>query len=573
MKGRSHLQSIQIKNLGVIESATVNLTEGLTVLTGETGAGKTMVLTALSLILGGKADQRLIRAGADRLVVAAEFLVDDALTKAVEELGGSTDDGVLLITRIVTPDGKSKATLGGVPVPAGTLATIGEELVEIHAQSSSIRLAKENVQRDLLDRFSANTELVQEYQTQLHLYKDISQRLVDLEKSLKNREAEIARLEELASLVKKFEITTDLYDDINNEISRLEAVEDLNKSVSQALEIINNEETNLAFGLRAAAKSLQTGRSLDKELGVLSDEFNEGLRSIESVASDLARYRDKLNADPARFDFLQSRKAELNGLIKRFGKGEDKNAAINQILAESKSAADQIADLSGGGDRVQELRKKKELEFKGTVAAAMALSENRKNAAARASKSITNELSELALSGAVIEIEVNVPKEVSDKDLQLHGVDGVVINFSSHKSTKLAPLSKSASGGELSRVMLAIEVVLAQSSEIGTYIFDEVDAGVGGKAAIEVGKKLATVAKSAQVVVVTHLPQVAVWASNHLIVEKSDKGDVTESSITKVVGERRKIEIARLLSGQETSESAREHAGELLDLVDHSALR
>ena len=182
-------------------------------------------------------------------------------------------------------------------------------------------------------------------------------------------------------------------------------------------------------------------------------------------------------------------------------------------------------------------------------------------------------ISDLALTGSMLEISVEEPENLEESKLGNFGVDTVQFNFASHKSAKLSPLSKSASGGELSRVMLAIEVVLSQISQIGTFIFDEVDSGVGGKAAIEVGRKLATVANSSQVVVVTHLPQVAVWAKNHLVVEKSDNGDVVESSVFPVTGEERAIEIARLLSGQESSETAREHARELLEMVGNSAIR
>jgi DNA repair protein RecN (Recombination protein N) len=263
----------------------------------------------------------------------------------------------------------------------------------------------------------------------------------------------------------------------------------------------------------------------------------------------------------------------LNGVFKKFGKVDDKNEAINLLVKESLSAKSQIEDLSGGEDRVKELSKEVDREFKQTIDLAKKLSNSRIKAGVEASKEITKELSELALVGAEINIEIKSPDSILEKDLTTFGVDSVQFMFSSHKSAKMAPLSKSASGGELSRVMLAIEVVLSKSSAIGTFIFDEVDAGVGGKAAIEVGRKLASVSKSAQVVVVTHLPQVAVWANNHLMVEKSEKGDVIESSVFPVTGEARATEIARLLSGQEGSETAREHARELLELVGNSALR
>ena len=573
MKGHSKLLSIQIKNLGVIESATINLVDGLNVLTGETGAGKTMVLTALQLILGGKADAKLVRNGSDRLLVAAEFEVNRKFSEIVEELGGSVEDNILIITRTVTSDGKSKASLGGAPVPAATLASIGEELIEIHAQSSSLRLAKESVQRELIDLYAGNEEILNEYQNQLLKFKEAKNRLVELEKALKNRDSEISRLKEIADISKKFELSENIYDEISNEISKLEAVEDLNRSVVIALEILNGEDSNLTSGLQSSLKSLQIGANLDKELSTIASEFKDGLRTIQNVISDLERYKETLNADPARFDYLQSRKAELNGLVKRFGKNEEKNESINSLVMEAKSAKAQIEDLSGGEERLgelaKELKKEKELLFK----FAQELSELRKKAAKKASEDITREFSDLALTGSMLEISVEVPENLEESKLGNFGVDTVQFNFASHKSAKLSPLSKSASGGELSRVMLAIEVVLSQNSQIGTFIFDEVDSGVGGKAAIEVGRKLATVANSSQVVVVTHLPQVAVWAKNHLMVEKSDNGDVVESSVFPVTGEERAIEIARLLSGQESSETAREHARELLEMVGNSAIR
>ncbi len=573
MKGHSKLLSIQIKNLGVIESATINLVDGLNVLTGETGAGKTMVLTALQLILGGKADAKLVRNGSDRLLVAAEFEVNRKFSEIVEELGGSVEDNILLITRTVTSDGKSKASLGGAPVPAATLASIGEELIEIHAQSSSLRLAKESVQRELIDLYAGNEEILNEYQNQLLKFKEAKNRLVELEKALKNRDSEISRLKEITDISKKFELSENIYDEISNEISKLEAVEDLNRSVVIALEILNGEDSNLTSGLQSSLKSLQIGANLDKELSTIAGEFKDGLRTIQNVISDLERYKETLNADPARFDYLQSRKAELNGLVKRFGKNEEKNESINSLVMEAKSAKAQIEDLSGGEERLgelaKELKKEKELLFK----FAQELSESRKKAAKKASEDITREFSDLALTGSMLEISVEVPENLEESKLGNFGVDTVQFNFASHKSAKLSPLSKSASGGELSRVMLAIEVVLSQISQIGTFIFDEVDSGVGGKAAIEVGRKLATVANSSQVVVVTHLPQVAVWAKNHLVVEKSDNGDVVESSVFPVTGEERAIEIARLLSGQESSETAREHARELLEMVGNSAIR
>ena len=573
MKGHSQIKSIQIKNLGVIESTNLDFSDGLTVLTGETGAGKTMVLTALSLILGGKADGKLVRNGSERMLVAAEFVVDEYISDKVEELGGSTEDGVLLITRTVSADGKSKATIGGIPTTASTLSELGEELVEIHAQSSSLRLNKESVQRELIDRYANNQALLQDYLNRLTTYQKCVSRLSDLRKDFANRDSEISKLSEIASLVKKFELKENIYEDIDNEIGRLEAVEDLNKGVSTALTLLENEELNALGALQSAIKALGSAANLDRELGLIHSQMADEVRGIAAAVSELKNYQVNLNADPARFDYLQSRKSELVALAKKFGNSDNRNESINYLLSEAKNAHVKIEDLKGGEDRILQLEKETSLEFANTHKAALALSESRLKAAKEISKEITEELIELALPNAVIDIEVSIPREQNEKNFALHGIDRVEINFASHRSAKLSPLSKSASGGELSRVMLALEVVLSKGSKVGTYIFDEVDAGVGGKAAIEVGRKLAKVAKSSQVLVVTHLPQVAVWGNNHIVVEKSDAGDFTESSVFEVKDDRRKVEIARLLSGQEGSESAREHAGELLELVGNEALR
>ena len=264
---------------------------------------------------------------------------------------------------------------------------------------------------------------------------------------------------------------------------------------------------------------------------------------------------------------LQSRKAELNGLIKRFGKSDDKNDSLNQVILESNSALEMIADLTGGDNRIEEIRAELEKSFHKLQKSASILTKKRNDSALELGQEITKQLADLSLPNAIFEISVKSASSDSFKNYLSSGLDSIVFNFASHKSAKVAPLSKSASGGELSRVMLAIEVVLAKNASIGTYIFDEVDAGVGGKAAIEVGRKLTSVAKTSQVIVVSHLAQVAVWAQNHLVVEKSDQGDFIESSVSTVADERRKVEVARLLSGQEGSDSAREHAAELLELA------
>jgi len=281
----------------------------------------------------------------------------------------------------------------------------------------------------------------------------------------------------------------------------------------------------------------------------------------------LGRYLSKLEADPKRFDYLQGRKAEINALIKKYGVGTSKEEALAKLIEDGKSAKERLADLRGGEGRLSEMQTEASKTFKSLQAAATLLFEKRSESALKISNLVTSELAALSMPKATFKIEVSANDLNSFTNYSISGCDEIEFLFTSHDGGKLLPISKAASGGELSRVMLALEVVLAANSEIGTYIFDEVDAGVGGKAAVEVGRRLAKLAKSSQVIVVTHLAQVAVWADQHLVVEKNTSGSVSVSDVKNVTGEGRIVEIARLLSGQEESKSAREHAEELLSLV------
>jgi DNA repair protein RecN (Recombination protein N) len=294
------------------------------------------------------------------------------------------------------------------------------------------------------------------------------------------------------------------------------------------------------------------------------------LLNLQDISSDLSSYLSQLEADPNRFEKLQDRKASLNSLLKRYGKGSDKEAAFEQLLIDGKSAKERIADLSGGDQRVAELQKEADSFFKQLQEQGLALSKLRKVNGEKLSSQVTDEVRSLSMPNASFVIEQTVGEVKNSKSFTSNGIDEISILFSAHSGGTPLALNKVASGGELSRVMLALEVVIAEAEPIGTYIFDEVDAGVGGKAAIEVGRRLSKLSKSAQVIVITHLAQVAAWADNHLVVKKSENGLVTQSDVMEVRATERKIEIARMLSGQEDSQTAQEHAGELLAIVKNA---
>ena len=567
MKKRSLLQELSIKNLGVIDSAEVSFSNGLTVITGETGAGKTMVLTALNLILGAKSDSDLIRHGEERLQVAGIFDLTDEISKRIDDLGGVVEDEQVIINRSLTSQGRSKITIGGAPSTTAQVIELGESLIEIHAQSSSQRLAKSSVQRELLDAFgSCEAELVS-YSKLFAEQQNLRMKIKELESQLSARDSEIVKLSEFLVEFKKYEPKIGELSDIDSEIGKLGSVEELNTALISGLGLIAAEDSSLLSSLANSRKTLDQIKGRDINLDPLIDRFGDAIYELNESFADLERYLSSLEADPARYDFLQNRKSDLNTLIKKYGQSSDRMTAFSELLERAALTQDRIADLQGGEDRILQLRNLADENFMKLQEAGLMLTKKRSQGAMKLASGINIELTQLAMANAKVVVQVESSSSREFRNFSSTGLDEISFLFTSHEGGKLLPINKVASGGELSRVMLGVEVVLAQSSPVGTYVFDEVDAGVGGKAAVEVGRRLARLAKNSQVIVVTHLAQVACWADSHVVVAKSENGSVTQSDLSEVTGEARLKEIARLLSGQENSQTAREHARELLELV------
>ena len=566
--GKSSLEEISIRSLGVIESSNIEFKPGLTVLTGETGAGKTMVLTALGLVLGSKSDSDLVRAGQERAIVTGKFAVPKDLATQIIDAGGEIEEESVVISRTVSTAGKSRVLVGGVVSSAAAVSSFANSLVEIHAQSSSSKLTKPGVARELLDRF-AGIDLTA-YQQTFDQYQQMLRRINELKEQLSQADRQIAELSELADEFAKLNPKSGELVEIENEIAKLGSVEVLNQAVSAALNLFENEDLSAVNMLQQIRKSLDQVNGKDKQLDAITERYTESLLNLADISSDLSSYLSQLEADPNRFEKLQDRKASLNSLLKRYGKGSDKEAAFEQLLIDGKSAKERIADLSGGDQRVAELQKEADSLFKQLQDQGLALSKLRKINGEKLSSQVTDEVRSLSMPNASFVIEQTVGDVKNSKSFTSNGIDEISILFSAHSGGTPLALNKVASGGELSRVMLALEVVIAEAEPIGTYIFDEVDAGVGGKAAIEVGRRLSKLSKSAQVIVITHLAQVAAWADNHLVVKKSENGLVTQSDVMEVSATERKIEIARMLSGQEDSQTAQEHAGELLAIVKNA---
>lgn len=569
---RSLLQEISIRGLGVIDHASVEFQPGLNVITGETGAGKTMLLTALSLILGGKADSDLVRSGQERASITGEFIIPDKIDSELFELLNSSavdiEDGSLILTRNINKDGKSKAVAGGIPTTAAFLTEASSRLIEIHGQHANLVLAKANKQREMLDGYAGEVlaDALISYREKLSKYLELSNQIKELNRSLKDKDRLIAKLQEIESEYKKLKPRDGELADLDVLISRLESVEDLRVGVTGALSALSDEDAGALNSLQHAKRYLYSLKGKDPELDKLHERVSDALFNLVDSEADLTRYLEGLSADPAALETALQRKSLLTQFAKKHGESSDRLIAYQEAIAAGEGAAKKIAELSGGDESVDKLRKECEALRIEVLSAARLLTEIRTTKAKEFSDLVEAELRELSMPKARLQVLISSKSADSDSDLTPHGVDEVGFLFSAHGGTDLLPISKAASGGELSRLMLGIEVVIADTYPLGTYIFDEVDAGIGGKAALDVGRRLKKLAKQAQVIVVTHLPQVAIWADHHIVVEKNIEGAVTESTIRALTEEQRELEIARMLSGLQDSEHAQEHARELLNL-------
>ena len=557
MSDRTYLEEISIRNLGIIDQSTLELGSGLNVLTGETGAGKTMILTALALVLGGKSDSSLVRTGTERLVASAQFslpAVTADLKEIAESSGSDISEGSLILTRTVNSDGKSKAVAGGTTVPAATLANFADQLVEIHGQAANHQIVKPARQRELLDRYAGAkfSKELSSYQDLFSSYNELKARIKSAVDSASKKDREIAELEEFLLGWQKLKAVRGEYAETSNQIARLSSVEDLRAASAGATEALSDDTSGALTALGTARRYLDIAKGKDSKLDEIAGSIAEGFFLIDDAARELTSYLTALEADPGKLDVLQSRKAAISSFLKKYGSSIDPDEDLILLAARAKGAKESIADLNGGEDRIKELQNELAGIKNELVKSAKKLTDIRNEAALRLSKEVTAEISALAMPHTVFSIAVtsaNYAGALKESDFTNLGCDEIAMQIQGHAGAPLIALGKGAS---------------AQTHPVGTYIFDEVDAGVGVKAAIEVGRRLAALAKHTQVIVVTHLPQVAAWADTHFVVKKSSDGSVSQSDVTKLEDKARVEEIARMLAGLEGSASAQEHAAELL---------
>ena len=583
------LEEMRIAGLGVIADAVLSLHPGLTVVTGETGAGKTMVVSGLTLLFGGRADAGLVRTGSPSLVVEGRLALSSsspAVARAADAGGELDEDGVLLVSRTVSAEGRSRAHVGGRSVPVGVLGELAESLVALHGQHDQQRLVRPAEQRTLLDRYAGVS--LGEWTAAYERLGEVTTRLAEITARRRERaqEADLLRL----GLAEVSSVSPVPGEDeaLANEVARLSHADALREAATAAHAALvgdpGSPDAVDATGLVGEARrSLQPVAGHDTELDGLAARLAEVAYQLADVAADLGSYASSVDADPERLGAAHDRQAALASLTRKYA--DD----LPGVLAWASAAAARLAELEGDDDTLDALAAERDDLVARLGALAVSLTAQRVAAGERLAAAVTAELAALAMPDA--RVEVVVTQEDAADGLPLPpvataraggrakpaaqapprrvaygptGTDTVELLLTAHPGAPPRSLGRAASGGELSRVMLALEVVLAGADPVPTMVFDEVDAGVSGRAAVEVGRRLAMLARDHQVLVVTHLPQVAAFADRHVHVAKSADGDVTASGITTLDDAGRLRELSRMLAGLDDSDLARGHAEELL---------
>jgi DNA repair protein RecN (Recombination protein N) len=553
------LAELRIADLGVIGEATIEPGPGFTAVTGETGAGKTMIVTGLALLAGAKADPKLVRNGATRALVEGRWRVGADVEAALADLGAETEDGEVLVSRYVGAN-RSRMAIGGAQVPLGTGAAVVGEWATIHGQSEQIRLGSPERQLQVLDRY-AGAPLAAEladYRLDYAARKAAAAELWELTTRSQSRARELDLLRFGLDEIATADPQPGEDAALTAETVRLQAVDDLRLAAHAALIALAGDENDYeapdALGLVGGArKALAAAVEKDPTLAPLAEELAGAAGALADAASGLASYAAGLDADPLRLEWIAGRRAALAHLTRKYGD------TVDEVLAWAAEAVVRVTQLDAGDSRIEQLRAEVAVLDERLAAAAARITALREAAASVLGGLVAGELVALSMPRSQLAFDLTPATELGP-----NGGDQVNLLFSANPGSTPGPLGKIASGGELSRVRLALEVVLATETTGETFVFDEVDAGVGGAVALEIGRRLATLAERCQVIVVTHLAQVAVFADRHYVVSKADDGSVTTSGVRLVEAEERVEVLARMMGGLDSSDSGLAHARELL---------
>lgn len=557
------IEEMRMQGLGVIADAVLPLGRGFTAITGETGAGKTMVVTGLGLLLGARADSGAVRAGVAQASVAGVWIVPEkgAVADIVADAGGELEpvgdeQGELYLSRTLSAEGRSRASVGGRAAPAGVLSALADELVVVHGQSEQLRLRSAAAQREALDRFGGApiARELEEYGAAFARWRALDAQIAEITENRDRRADEASRLREALAVIEATAPEPGEDRELTARAERLANAEELRLAASVAHGALSNDEglPDAATLVADARHALE--RAADPQLAEVGETLADIGYRIADAAGVLSAYLADLDeSGPHELAAVEERRAALNALVRAHG-------SLDEALELWRTGSERLAELDDDDERLERLDEERAQARRELDEHADALTAARADAALRLGAAVSDELHALAMPDARLEVSVTPGVEST------HGRDDVAILLAPHPGAEPRPVAKGASGGELSRVMLAIEVVIAGTDPVPTFVFDEVDAGIGGAAAIEVGRRLARLAETSQVIAVTHLAQVAAFAGNHLSVVKSHDGAVTASSVRRLEGQEREAEMARLLSGLTDSDAALTHARELLSL-------
>lgn len=549
------LSELYIENLAVIEKATIDFSNKLNVFTGETGAGKSILINGINAILGQRVTKDIVRTGTDKAVISALFTdIGDNVLQVLDELGISTEDGQLFLTREIRSDGGSVARVNSRAVNVSVLKAIGETLVTIHGQHDNQILMAPERHIEILDSYAESEALIEDYHSSFRELQSIAKKINKIKTEQSKKEFRMAELADIVEEINALNIHEDEDKEIEAELNISKNAVAISEALYMAKQLLSgDDDTDGAVEMtQRASKSVEGYTDIMTEISPIYDRLSSAAIEMEDISEEIGSLLDSLDIDPKRYDYLNQRSDELRRIMKKYG------PELDDVLTTLENSQNELDELSGAEQSLDELNKEKERLLAEVSKKAKALSDHRKKAGERFVSQVTEELEFLNMPKVKLVVQQKTGK------LTINGMDSIEFLISANLGEEPKPIAKIASGGELSRIMLALKNVIAEKDCIGTLIFDEIDTGVSGRAAQKIGIKLKQISRLRQVLCVTHLAQMAVMADNHLLIEKNIQGDRTVTTVRTLDHEQRKYEIARIMGGENITELMLENAEQYL---------
>lgn len=554
------LSELYIENLAVIEKATIDFSDKLNVFTGETGAGKSILINGINAILGQRVTKDIVRTGTDKAVISALFTdIGDNVLQVLDELGISAEDGQLFLTREIRSDGGSVARVNSRAVNVSVLKSIGETLVTIHGQHDNQILMAPERHIDILDSYAESEDLIEDYHSSFRELQSIAKKINKIKTEQSKKEFRMAELADIVEEINALNIHEGEDKEIEAELNISKNAVAISEALYMAKQLLSgDDDTDGAVEMtQRASQSVEGYTDIMTEISPIYDRLSSAAIEMEDISEEIGSLLDSLDIDPKRYDYLNQRSDELRRIMKKYG------PELDDVLTTLENSQNELDELSGAEQSLDELNKEKERLLAEVSKKAKALSDHRKKAGERFVSQVTEELEFLNMPKVKLVVQQKTGK------LTINGMDSIEFLISANLGEEPKPIAKIASGGELSRIMLALKNVIAEKDSIGTLIFDEIDTGVSGRAAQKIGIKLKQISRLRQVLCVTHLAQMAVMADNHLLIEKNIQGDRTVTTVRTLDHEQRKYEIARIMGGENITELMLENAEQYLKDADN----